>query len=128
MTKLMGAGAAFAVLAISLLAGPHHALAEEALVRVPEMDARKAAIKKVEPEYPAMARQVRLSGRAQLDVIIDATGNVEKVNVIKGNVLLTNSATTALKKWKFTPFHGPGGKPMRVVAGMTFDFHMQSGL
>src|SRR5689334_22004510 len=101
---------------------------ETGLVRISEVEARKAAIKKVEPEYPAMARQVRLSGRVQVDVIIDAAGNVEKVKVLQGNVLLSNSAANALKRWKFTPFPGPGSKPVRVIASMTFDFHLQSGL
>src|SRR6266516_6850371 len=81
-------------------------LAQEPLMRVSETNARKAVIKKIEPEYPAMARQVRLSGQVQVDVIIDAGGNVEKVNVVRGNVLLSNSAANALKRWKFTPFTG----------------------
>jgi len=97
-------------------------------MRVSELDARRAVIKKVEPEYPAMARQVRLSGRVQVDVLIDAAGNVEKVTVLQGNVLLSNSAANALKKWRFTPFTGTGGKPAKAVASLTFDFHLQSGL
>jgi len=40
-------------------------LAQEPLMRVSESDARKAVVKKIEPEYPAMARQVRLSGQVQ---------------------------------------------------------------
>src|SRR5262245_9414241 len=102
--------AAAAVLAISLVFFPGITRAEDSLVRVSEADARKAAIKKVEPEYPAMARQVRLSGRVQVDVIIDASGNVEKVNVLQGNVLLSNSAASAVKKWKFRPFTIAGAK------------------
>ena len=102
--------------------------AEKPLVRVSELDARKAALKKVEPEYPAMARQVRLSGRVQVDVIIDAAGNVEKVNVVRGNALLSNSATIALKRWKFTPFMGLDNRPARAIASLTFDFHLQPGL
>jgi protein TonB len=100
---------------------------EEAVMRVSEKDMRKAAIKKIEPEYPAMARQVRLSGQVTLDVLIDTSGNVEKVNVVRGNVLLSNSAASALKKWRFTPFLGAGNKPSRALASVTFDFRLQSG-
>jgi len=103
-------------------------LAQEPLMRVSESDARKAVVKKIEPEYPAMARQVRLSGQVQVDVIIDAAGNVEKVNVVRGNVLLSSSAANALKRWKFTPFTGAGDKPVRAIASLTFDFHLQSGM
>ena len=128
MNKTAGASGTAAVLAFCLIACLVSARAEEAPVRVSEVEARKAAIKKVEPEYPAMARQVRLSGRVQVDVIIDAAGNVEKVKVLQGNVLLSNSAANALKRWKFTPFPGPASKPVRVITSMTFDFHLQSGL
>ena len=116
------------VLAICLVACAVFAWADEAPMRVPEGVARKAALKKVEPEYPAMARQVRLSGQVQLDVIIDTTGNVEKVNVVRGNVMLSNSATNALKKWKFTPFTGADNKPSKVVTSLTFEFRLQSGI
>ena len=103
-------------------------LAQEPPLRVSEADARKAVVKKIEPEYPAMARQVRLSGRVQVDVIIDAAGNVEKVNIVRGNVLLSSSAANALKRWKFTPFTGAGAKPVKAIASLTFDFHLQSGI
>lgn len=119
---------AAAVLAAFFMSCGWLAVADESAIRVSEADARKAALKKVEPEYPAMARQVRLSGRVQVDVIIDAAGNVEKVNVVRGNVLLSNSAASALKRWKFTPFTGAGNKPTKAIASLTFDFHLQSGL
>jgi periplasmic protein TonB len=101
--------------------------AQDGLLRVSESDARKAVIKKVEPEYPAMARQIRLSGQVQVDVVIAETGAVEKVNVIKGNVLLSNSAVAALKKWKFTPFAGTANRPSKAIASLTFDFRLGSG-
>ena len=120
--------AAAALLTACLLSCGWLAVADDLAIRVSETDARKAAVKKVEPEYPAMARQVRLSGRVQVDVVIDTAGNVEKVNIVRGNVLLSNSAASALKKWKFTPFVGAGNKPTKAVASLTFDFHLQSGL
>ena len=63
-----------------------------------------------------------------IETDIDATGSVEKVNVVRGNVLLSSSAANALKRWKFTPFTGAGGKPVRAIASLTFDFHLQSGM
>jgi protein TonB len=96
------------------------------MVRVSEAEARRAVVKKVEPEYPAMARQVRLSGQVQVDVVIAETGAVEKINVIKGNVLLSSSAVSALKKWRFTPFTAGASKPARAIASLTFDFRLGS--
>ena len=80
--------------------------AQDALLRVSESDARRAIVKKVEPEYPAMARQIRLSGQVQVDVVIAESGAVEKVSVIKGNVLLSNSAVSAFKEVEIHPFRG----------------------
>src|ERR1700719_3928785 len=113
-----------AVTALCLLACAGLLPAQDALLRVSESDARKAVVKKVEPEYPAMARQIRLSGQVQVDVVITESGAVEKVSVLKGNVLLSNSAVSALKKWKFTPFAGTANKPAKAVASLTFDFRL----
>jgi len=100
--------------------------AQDALLRVSESEARRAIVKKVEPEYPAMARQIRLSGQVQVDVVIGESGAVEKVSVLKGNVLLSNSAVSALRKWQFTPFAGAANKPAKAVASLTFDFRLGS--
>ena len=94
------------------------------VVRIGESEARKAVLKKVDPEYPAMARQVRLTGQVQVDVLIAPTGAVEQVNILKGNALLSSSAVSALKKWKFTPFTGAGNKPTRAITSLTFDFRL----
>jgi TonB family protein len=115
------------VATIWLLACSGLLTAQDALLRVSETEARKAVVKKVEPEYPAMARQIRLSGQVQVDVVIAETGAVEKVSVLKGNVLLSNSAVSALKKWKFTPFAGAANKPAKAIASLTFDFRLGSG-
>jgi protein TonB len=98
--------------------------AEDSIVRVTESVARRAVVKKIEPEYPAMARQVRLSGQVQVDVLIDASGNVETVKLLKGNALLSSSAITALKKWKFAPFTGLDNKRSKAIASLTFDFRL----
>jgi protein TonB len=116
-------GSAAVLAALGLLACTARLRAEDVL-RITESVARKAVVKKVEPEYPAMARQVRLSGQVQVDVLIDASGNVENVRVLKGNALLSNSAVSALKKWKFTPFVGAGNKPAKAVTSLTFDFRL----
>ncbi len=124
MTLRCRVPAAAALAAMCMLASPRRLVSEDAMVRIAENDARKAVVKKVEPEYPAMARQVRVSGQVQVDVVIDASGNVESVKVLKGNSLLSSSAVSALKKWKFAPFVGAGNKPSKAVTSLTFDFRL----
>ena len=95
--------------------------AEEPTRRVSEVEAKKAATSKVDPEYPAMARQLRLGGTVQVDAYIDSAGRVEKVQVINGNPLLSSAAVSAVKQWKFSPFTADG-KATKAIAGLTFNF------
>jgi TonB family protein len=92
-------------------------------IRVATDDAMKAATKKTAPDYPPIAKQLRVAGKVQVDVTIDADGNVENVKVVAGNAMLTQSVIAAVKKWKFTPFL-QDGNPTKAVAALEFDFKM----
>jgi protein TonB len=91
------------------------------LIRVPEDQAKKAIISKVEPAYPPLARQMRLSGHVLLDMYVDETGSVEKADVVSGNPILGNAAVTAAKRWRFQPFQADG-KATKAVVRVGFDF------
>jgi TonB family protein len=92
-------------------------------IRVPTDDAMKAATKKTPPDYPPIAKQLKVVGKVQVDVTIDADGNVENVKIISGNAILTPSVVSAVKKWKFTPFTQDGAAT-KAVAALEFDFKM----
>ena len=92
-------------------------------VRITEVQARRAAVSMVVPDYPPLARQMRLTGHVEVDTFIDTDGNVERTQVLVGNALLSSAAVTALKKWKFTPFSADG-KPFRVVVTISFEFKL----
>ena len=95
------------------------------LVRVSEAEARKQLTTKVDPEYPPMAKQMRLSGRVQVDCFIDATGAVEKVQVMNGNALFTSAINNAMKRWKFRPIEA-NGQATKPVASFVFDFKLSA--
>src|SRR5438093_13022668 len=82
--------------------------AEELTRRVSEEEAKKAVTSRVNPQYPAMARQMKLGGKVQVDAYIDSDGKVEKVQVITGNPLLSSATVTAVKRWTFSPFTSEG--------------------
>lgn len=90
-------------------------------IHVGMQDAMKAATSKPAPEYTAVARQMKVAGRVELEVTIDTDGTVENVKAVTGNPLLTGSAVTAVKRWKFTPFTS-NGQATKAVANLTFDF------
>ncbi len=109
-----------AVWAISaILAGA--LLAQDTVIRVSDAEAKKAAQQMVSPEYPVMAKQMRISGRAVVEAHIDTDGKVDKVEPVSGNPLLTSAAVSAVKKWKFSPFQS-AGKPTRAVTALSFEF------
>lgn len=90
---------------------------------VTEKDLRAAATQKVEPEYPAVARQIRLTGEVELEVLVDPLGAVEKANVLRGNTLLIGPSLQAIRKWKFKPFASANG-PAHATGSIKFNFQM----
>jgi TonB family protein len=92
-------------------------------LQVNDQELRKAAIYKPEPEYPAVARQIRLVGEVELLVSVDRTGQVEKVTVTRGNTLLAGPCTQAIKKWKFNPFRADG-QAAHAVGPVKFTFQI----
>src|SRR5262252_5785885 len=56
-----------------------------------------AIVSKVDPVYPAIAKQVHVAGDVNLDVTITEEGAVEEVKVLQGNPLLASPATDAVK-------------------------------
>jgi protein TonB len=91
--------------------------------KVPQAEALAAVVTKVAPDYPVIARQLKIQGIVELEAIVTETGVVEKVNIISGNPVLTKPAAEALKKWKFNPFQ-TDGKPVRAVAQVGLSFKL----
>ena len=92
-------------------------------VHVTQAEAFKNAKEKVEPEYPAMAKQLHLEGAVQLEAHIGENGAVEEVKPLTGNAVLMNSAMAALRKWRFSPFMADG-KPVKAIADVSFRFKL----
>ncbi len=90
-------------------------------IHVGMQDALKAATNKPQPEYTSVARQMKVAGRVEVEVTIDSDGSVENVKAVTGNPLLTTSAVSAVKHWKFTPFTA-NGQATKAVANLVFDF------
>jgi TonB family protein len=90
-------------------------------VRVNHSDAIKAAVNKPAPDYSAIAKQMRVTGKVEVEAVIAPDGNVEDVRAISGNALLTPNVVSAVKKWKFTPFT-EGGQPAKAIAVLSFNF------
>lgn len=90
-------------------------------VRVTTGDALRAAVRKPQPEYNPMAKQMRVQGDVEVEVKINDAGDVNEVKVMSGNPLLTAPVVRSVKDWKFTPFQQEG-KAAPAVTQLKFTF------
>jgi len=60
-------------------------------------------VNKVQPMYPPLARQTRISGTVKLHAIIGKDGTVTRLEVQSGHPLLVQSAQDAVRQWRYQP-------------------------
>lgn len=53
------------------------------------------------PDYPALAKAARVSGKVEVEVIVDSDGRVRSARAIAGHPLLKDPAVACAKQWKF---------------------------
>ncbi|MGH9744981.1 MAG: energy transducer TonB [Candidatus Acidiferrales bacterium] len=89
-------------LGILLLLGSSAMLAPKALSQEPVSETAKRKVKsKTVPEYPALAKQMNVTGKVKIEATISADGRVTATKAVGGSPLLVNAATDALKRWRF---------------------------
>lgn len=86
----------------------------------------KAPVKvtNVPPTYPELARQTRVEHIVILETVIDESGNVTSVRVLRGHPLLNQAALEAVQRWKFTPAR-LNDEAIPVVMTVTVQFRLQ---
>ena len=88
---------------------------------VTQGEALAQAVTKIQPEFPEMAKQLKLSGAVDIEIVIGETGSVESAKPVSGNPVLTRSAVDALKRWKFKPFqHDGAATKVQTTLKITF--------
>lgn len=75
------------------------------------------------PNYPPIAREVRVQGTVLLHAIIGADGKVENLSVVSGNPLLTDAAVNAVKHWVYKPTY-LNGKAVQVETEIAVHFQL----
>ena len=60
-------------------------------------------IRQVNPAYPALARQARVSGTVRLTAIIGKDGAIRNLAVMSGHPLLAPAALEAVRQWLYQP-------------------------
>jgi len=89
-------------LGIILLLGMSTSLAPTALSQESATEVVKRKVKsKTVPEFPALAKQLNVTGKVKIEATISADGRVTNTKVVGGSPLLVNAAIDALKRWRF---------------------------
>jgi len=66
-----------------------------------EGHAGRKAVDKVPAVYPQIAKVNRIRGVVKLEVVVRENGSVKSAKVLGGSPLLIDSATDAVRQWKF---------------------------
>ena len=75
----------------------------------PASSAQKAAkserkvLVSVKPDYSEILRHAQIGGLVRLKATVAADGKVTSVTVVGGNPILAESASAAVKRWKYAP-------------------------
>ena len=79
-----------------------------------------------QPQYTEIARKARIQGVVIVQAIIDKTGAVTSVKLLKGLPMgLDQAALDAIKRWKFKPATLADGRPVAVYYTLTVNFQLQ---
>ena len=103
------------------LAGPTVA-GDKAVLRVGGNVSPPLAIDRPPPQYTEEARKARITGVVILQTVIDETGEVQEVKVLKGQPGgLSEAAVEAVRRWRFEPAL-LDGEPVAVYYNLTINF------
>jgi TonB family protein len=91
-------------------------------IRISQGVSQGLLVKKVQPIYPAIARQLHRQGSVQLLATIDKSGNTAKVQILTGDPMLARSASDAVKQWKYRPYL-LNGSPVEIETQINVIFN-----
>jgi protein TonB len=82
-------------------------------------------VRKVQPVYPGIAVQGRVSGIVILEAQVDVDGHVKKATVLRGHPLFDEPAVTAVLQWRYKPLL-LNGQPTEFILTVTVVFNLSN--
>ncbi len=83
-------------------------------------------VHRVQPDYPTLARQVRVQGKVVLRAMISREGAIENLQVLSGHPMLIPAAVDAVRQWRYRPYV-LNGEPVEVETEVTVNFILSGG-
>jgi periplasmic protein TonB len=78
-------------------------------------------IRRVQPSYPPLARNVHIQGPVVLFAVISRAGTIDNLRVLSGHPLLVPAAIEAVRQWRYRPYI-LNSKPIEVDTQITVNF------
>ncbi|MFZ0481337.1 MAG: TonB family protein [Terriglobales bacterium] len=75
----------------------------------------------VPPDYPLLARQMKVQGAVSLQALIARDGTIQELQILSGPEILATAAREAVKQWHFKPYL-QNGQPVETQAKITVNF------
>jgi TonB family protein len=84
-------------------------------------DASSIVTRPVTPNYPLLARQMKVQGSVILQALISKDGIIQNLRVVSGPHILSSAAQDAVRQWHFKP-HFEGAEAVETQAKITVNF------
>jgi periplasmic protein TonB len=95
-------------------------------VRVSQGVSAGLLVRRVNPNYPPLARQARIQGQVILRAVISKDGSIENLTLVSGHPMLAPAAIDAVKQWKYKPYL-LNGEPVEVDTEVQVNFTLSGG-
>jgi len=90
-----------------VMVGGYPGLAQDA-------ESARKIVSKVTPQYPRLARDMRISGNVKVEAVVTPSGKVKLVEIKGGHPLLAQAAADAVSMWKWEPASRESREPVEV--------------
>jgi len=93
-------------------------------VRAAQLPELPRKVVDVHPLYPEIARSARVEGTVILEAVLDTSGRITQLRVLRSVPLLDQSAIDAVRQWRYTP-STYNGRAVSVLMTITVHFSLQ---
>ncbi len=83
-------------------------------------------IRKVQPNYPPLAKAARIQGTVVLQAEISKDGTIQNLQLISGHPMLAPAAIEAVRQWRYKPYL-LNGEPVAVDTQVIVNFNLNGG-
>ena len=81
-------------------------------------------LQRIQPAYPALARQIHREGQVELRAVIAVDGTIQSLQVVSGDPLFLQSALDAVRQWRYRATV-LNGQPVEIDTFITVIYSLQ---